>query len=196
MASLREQNLENDTLVILTSDHGEGMAAHQWVVKPDAAQEPVTVPLLMFCPAYLRPQRWIARTWPAGSICCRRRAMTREFRVPEGLAGVSLRPVIGQARAARRDFWSPSFSRIRRMLQTGRQVRTPRYKYVAFSYGRNPEMLFDMETDPGEIRNRRTAGNGDVLREHRERLTKWIESTGDHFPIAAIRDATNVRGEV
>ena len=35
----------------------------------------------------------------------------------------------------------------------GRAVRTARFKYVGFSWGKNPEMLFDLHADPGETRN-------------------------------------------
>ena len=35
----------------------------------------------------------------------------------------------------------------------GRMIRTARYKYVVFSHGQRPELLFDLETDPGETQN-------------------------------------------
>ena len=47
LAVLRKQGLERNTLVILTSDHGEGVAAHHWIVKLMLYEEPVTVPLVV-----------------------------------------------------------------------------------------------------------------------------------------------------
>ena len=35
LGALRDGGLEKDTLVLFTSDHGEGMAAHRWVVLED-----------------------------------------------------------------------------------------------------------------------------------------------------------------
>ena len=35
----------------------------------------------------------------------------------------------------------------------GRMVRTDRFKHIVFSHGQRPELLFDLETDPGETRS-------------------------------------------
>ena len=47
LSALDENDLSDDTLVVLTSDHGEGIAAHQWVVKLMLYQEVVTVPFVI-----------------------------------------------------------------------------------------------------------------------------------------------------
>jgi hypothetical protein len=50
----------------------------------------------------------------------------------------------------------------------GRMLRTRRDKYVVFSRGRNPEMFFDLEEDPGETRNLAFEVEGDAeLDRHR-----------------------------
>ena len=62
-------------------------------------------------------------------------------------------------------------------------LRTARYKYVAFSYGHGPEMLFDLEHDPGEMHNLAAKPEcSAILNEHRRLLKKWIADTGDYFP--------------
>ena len=61
-------------------------------------------------------------------------------------------------------------------------LRTRRYKYVAFSEGLNPEMLFDLDSDPGETKN--LAYNQalqDELRNHRLLLKQWVKQTKDVF---------------
>ena len=42
--ALEVAGLAEDTLVVFTSDHGEGVAGHKWVVKLMLFEEPVTVP--------------------------------------------------------------------------------------------------------------------------------------------------------
>lgn len=196
LATLREQGLEEDTLVVFTSDHGEGVGGHQWVVKLMLYEEPVTVPLAIRLPGVI-PAGAVDRTHLASGVdllptMCEYAGIA----VPEGLAGVSLRPVIENPELPGRDFVISELQPdTRDASKLGRMVRTRRHKYVAFSYGRNPEMLFDLEADPGEMRNlAHVPEMQDLLREHRELLARWIEQTRDHFPIATVREAVNVRG--
>jgi len=59
----------------------------------------------------------------------------------------------------------------------GRAVRTARFKYVGFSWGKNPEMLFDLHADPGETRNLAAAPEyKNELAIHRDLAAKWAES--------------------
>jgi len=59
------------------------------------------------------------------------------------------------------------------MLRTGRQVRTERYSYIRYFNDEN-ELLFDMETDPGEMKNlAREPGFAEILRAHRQHLVDW-----------------------
>lgn len=61
-------------------------------------------------------------------------------------------------------------------------VRTARYKYALYNWGRYREQLFDLANDPGEKSN--LAGkpeSGKILEEHRRRLYEWIGKTDDPF---------------
>jgi hypothetical protein len=63
-------------------------------------------------------------------------------------------------------------------------LRTLSYKYVAFSTGRDPEMLFDLEQDPGEKNNLAyAAARRHVLDEHRELLRQWCVQVDDDFVV-------------
>jgi choline-sulfatase/glucosamine-6-phosphate deaminase len=64
----------------------------------------------------------------------------------------------------------------------GRMIRTARYKYIVFSHGQRPELLFDLETDPGETRNLAyQSAFRETVSEHRALLMREIEETGDSF---------------
>ena len=66
----------------------------------------------------------------------------------------------------------------------GRMLRTARYKYIAFSHGRRPEMLFDIEVDPGETQNLAYQSEfAEVLSEHRKLLKREVTATADSFDL-------------
>ena len=70
------------------------------------------------------------------------------------LTGMSLRPLIEDPKLDGRDFLVTELAPDPRQPDLlGRMVRSERYKYIVFSHGENPEMLFDMHEDPGEIHN-------------------------------------------
>jgi arylsulfatase A-like enzyme len=188
LSALREEGLEEDTVIVFTSDHGEGMAAHRWVVKLSLYEEPLTVPLIV---------SWKGVT-PAGvsdghhlvsgldvlpTVCAYAGAPA-----PEGIQGISLRPLIENPELKGRDY---VVSELRpdphnRRMQ-GRMVRSHRYKYIAFTEGRRPEMLFDLELDPGETENlARAAGARDQLEEHRQLLTEWIAWADDRVVLPVL----------
>jgi arylsulfatase A-like enzyme len=185
IAALREQHLEEDTLVIFTSDHGEGMAAHRWVVKLMLYEEPVTVPLILSWKG-VTPQAAVDRDHLASGLdilptMCDYGGVDP----PEGVQGVSLRPVIEQPELPGRDFVAAELRPDPADYgMQGRMIRTGRYKYIRFSLGRYPEMLFDLETDPGETRNlAKDMAMHDTLEEHRSLLADWITRADDRFPL-------------
>ena len=61
-------------------------------------------------------------------------------------------------------------------------IRSARYKYIAFARGENREQFFDLEKDPGEIKNLvdDSALAGEVAR-HRSLLEQWLNDTHDRF---------------
>ncbi|HBC89717.1 MAG TPA: sulfatase [Lentisphaeria bacterium] len=66
-------------------------------------------------------------------------------------------------------------------IEPGRMIRTARYKYTHY-LEENGEELYDMENDPGEVRNR--AGREEfksILEEHRKILRGYVENTNDPY---------------
>jgi hypothetical protein len=64
-------------------------------------------------------------------------------------------------------------------------VRTARYKYILFASGENREQFFDLEQDPGELKNlvADTSLAAEVSR-HRGLLEQWMKATQDKFGLA------------
>lgn len=188
LAAIRDTGLERDTLVVFTSDHGEGVGGHQWVVKLMLYEEEVRVPLAIRWPGVI-PAGVVDRAHLASGVdllptlCDYAGAQ-----VPAGVAGRSLRPVIERLDEPGSPFVISELSPEPKDLpRRGRMVRTKRHKYIAFSYGRNPELLYDLESDPGERHNlAHRPQAADVLREHRAILARWIADTADPFTPPAV----------
>jgi choline-sulfatase len=103
-----------------------------------------------------------------------------DFAGIEGLPkarGLSLRPLLeGRADAPWREFLVADTHR------TGRMVRTPEYKYIAYQ-GDPATQLFDMRSDPGELTNLAPdAAKADTVRDLAGRLSSWEKSL-DIYPL-------------
>ncbi len=180
LSALRVAGLYEDTLIVLTSDHGEGMGAHRWVQKAAFWEETAKVPLVIAgagIPNGVRDEKHLVSGLDILPTICDYTGVAP----PDLAMGRSLRPAIEGA-GFERDFVVSELSEYGAAARQGRMLRTPRYKYIAFNGGARPEQLFDLQLDPGEVYN--LAGRPDaaaVLAEHRVHLTKWIEKSGDDF---------------
>jgi len=106
-----------------------------------------------------------------------------DLEVPKDIRGISLRPLIENPHLNGRDFLVAELQAFKNQPErAGRMVRSQRYKYIVFSYGENPEMLFDLEADPGETQNlvHYSTMQSELIR-HRHLLNKWIIETKDDF---------------
>ena len=180
--TLRECGLEEDTLVLFTSDHGEGMAAHRWVVKLMLYEEPMRVPFIIRWPGVVPAgtvdqQRLVSGVDVLPTLCdCAGVARP-------AVTGQSLKPLIEDPGDIGRALLVAELCPdTENLAMQGRMLRTRRYKYIAFSQGRDPELLFDLQTDPGETRNLAPdpAMTGE-LRRHRGLLEAWCAEGGDSF---------------
>jgi arylsulfatase A-like enzyme len=59
-------------------------------------------------------------------------------------------------------------------------LRTTRFKYTVYTGDEPREILTDLETDPGELRNlARSKAHRELLGEYRHLMRQWFESSGD-----------------
>jgi arylsulfatase A-like enzyme len=183
---LDEGGMADNTLVIFTSDHGDGCASHRWAAKNTLYEEPMRVPFIVRFPGKV----------PAG--------VTDETHLVSGLDvlptlcdyaglngpathGRSLRSIIEDASSPWRDYLVAEVTGRRKETGDelrGRMVRAACYKYNVYDAGENREELFDLEADPGEMRN--LAGEAamrGVRDDLRAKLHEWIERTKDPFTL-------------
>jgi arylsulfatase A-like enzyme len=179
LEALRSQGLDDNTIVILTSDHGEGMAAHRWVVKLMLWQEVVSVPMIWRWPGKIPADRVDKRSLVSGIDIVPTLCDLAEVQPPQVQHGDSLTPALRGGRTLKREslFAQLAPDTKDHSLQ-GRAIRTERYKYIRFSTGDNPELFHDLEADPGETRNLvKDPSQATRLRKHRQMLDHWTKKT-------------------
>ena len=173
VAEIDRQNLWDDTVVIFTSDHGDGCGAHHWNQKTALYEEVANVPLIVCLPGKKDDGKVSEILVNEGidlmpSVCDWAGAS-----VPEGRSGVSIRQLLEEEATRESIVTETNFLQTSGTL--GWMVRTPRYKYVLYDKGQYREQLFDMQTDRGETRNLAVeARYSEILREHREILRQWF----------------------
>jgi choline-sulfatase len=175
--ALEDSGLAQDTLVLLTSDHGEGLGRHGMTSKMFLYDEAARVPFIASCPGRIqsgvRDMRHLVSGLDVASTLC-------DFAGVENLPkarGLSLRPLLeGRAETPWREFL------VSETFRTGRMVRTPEYKYIAYS-GDPVTQLFDMRSDPGELKNLAAEATKAVtVRDLAGCLASWEKSL-DLFPL-------------
>jgi arylsulfatase A-like enzyme len=178
LGALDANGLRDETVVIFTSDHGDGHGAHQWNQKTILYEEMTRIPFIIRFPGETAAGRVDGEHLVSNgldilpTICD-----YAGVEVPEDdLEGRSLRPL---AAGRNVDDWRDAVfieTTLNVRRGKGRAVRTPRYKYIAYTWGRYREQLFDLENDPGEMQNLAVESRcAEVLDEHRRRLAGWIE---------------------
>jgi choline-sulfatase len=173
---LKKAGLEDNTLIIFTSDHGNMDASHRLASKGMFYEESVGVPFILKykggIPAGQTDRKHLVSTGLdiLPTICD-----YAGIDIPEHLLGRSLRPV---AEGETVDDWRTYVASENHYT---RMIRSQRYKYCAFDDPDSKESLVDMENDPGEMRNLVDDPEFQkVLAEHRRLLADWSKISGDN----------------
>lgn len=193
---LENQGMLDNTIIIYTSDHGDGHASHQWTQKKNFYEEVINIPFIV---------SWKGKT-KAGLI-------DKETLVSNGLdmyptilkmAGIEIPGYLpgqnlsasfledpGDAPPVMRDYVVSEINQKVYKSNTpgsflGRMVVTKKFKYFLFDHGANKEQLFDLENDPGEIHpvTYDPAYHQDLLA-CRAMLKEWVANTDDDFDVDA-----------
>ena len=184
--ALREAGIQDNTLVVFTSDHGDMDSAHKMEHKSVLYEESVRVPFIMSYRGKI----------PAGTVDDMHLVSNgldllptlcdfAGIKAPEGLPGRSLR-ALAQGKDVRQ--WREY---VISESQNGRMLRTGRFKYCIYDSGENREQLIDLESDPGEMENLAEIPKyADVLETHRRLLQRWVEKTGDKIAAEYIHAAS------
>lgn len=174
LAQLRNLNVLDNTIVMLTSDHGEEFFQHQQLKHVQYYDEVLKVPLIIRYPAKLRPGTRVpelSRSIDLAPTLLDLAGLPHRF---EQFQGVSLVAKSDSQRVAFAGQDHPS------MDAETRVVRTLKYKYIKNGSDRlrysfnleRPEELYDLITDPGENTNL-IGAREDVHKEMTRLMDKW-----------------------
>ena len=184
--TLRQVGLEDQTLVVFTSDHGEGLGSHRWTGKMMFYEEEVAVPLIVswkgVTPAGRVDQSHLVSTLDVLPTLCDYAGI----QPPPSMRGESLRTVIEKPGRPGHEFVVSEMAG----GATGRagrnfMVRTKQFKYMLFPGTPRTELFYDLQADPAEMQN--LVADKAVTKElerHRQLLSQWKKTTEeDKYPL-------------
>jgi arylsulfatase A-like enzyme len=194
MGRLESLGLAENTIVMMTSDHGEQMGSHGIFQKCHMYEESLRVPLLIRAPKLIPPGRRIDAPVSNSDLAPTLLRLCGLFEpgvkllepqgrdlsdwlttsaiVPAENRSASFDPAAGAVFSA----YTPE-AEFEGMTEI-RSVIGPRYKYVWNRHDRDE--LYDAATDPGELRNRASdPALGDVRKAMRAHLVAWMRRSED-----------------
>ena len=147
--ALKEKGLEDNTIVVFSSDHGYLLGHHQKFQKQHLFEEATRVPFIISVP-------WIKDQHGRGT-----RKITELIDLyptlaelagipaPGGLQGTSLTPLLA-------DTQSPQWTKDTAFTVSrsgGETIRTAEWRFTHWGFGENGTELYDLKKDPGEFTN-------------------------------------------
>lgn len=144
LQALREEGLEEKTIVIFTSDHGFHLAEHRFWMKVGLMDESVQVPLIIKVPgkkpAVCESFAELVDLYPTVSELC-------GLEIPDNIQGKSLVKTLSDPSVSVRDF---AFS----VNSSSFLIRNDKWSYIQHGEdGRKGSQLYEVEKDPKQFTN-------------------------------------------
>jgi len=175
LQALREAGLEENTLVVFTSDHGDMAGSHRHRNKGRFYEESAGVPFIVSLKGVTKPglvdEKNLVST---GMDLIPTLCDYAGIKPPADLPGRSVR-ALAEGRPV--EAWR---SYVVSETSGGRMVCSGRYKYCVYAEGERREQLVDLEKDPGEMKNLAAdPAHAEVLASHRQFLREWVVTNQD-----------------
>jgi len=200
LKTLKDKQLDDNTVVIFTSDHGDGIGEHGWNQKLAFYDEIIRVPFIIKAPGGVKGKLCDGlvnvgidllptvldyagiehESYPGESLKAPTtdldKTTARKYLVSEldlSLQGLGTDEV-------------PEGADLDRLLKyesaKARMITDGRYKYIAYNMGKNPEILFDLQADPNETKNLIHQNNNRAeLNRLKLKLKEYLLKVGDDF---------------
>lgn len=172
--ALDRLGLADNTIVVFLGDHGFHLGEHGLWTKRSLFEESARAPLIIAAPA----RKGGVVTSPVEFVDIYPTvAELAGLEAPSAVEGRSLAALIANPRA---ESDAKAFTEVHRESFAGYSVRTNRWRYTEWDYGRQGVELYDHQSDPRELRNlAEDAEYADVLQELRGLLrSNWPDPSG------------------
>lgn len=182
LKALREKGFSENTIVIFTSDHGDGMASHQWAAKLSLYEEASKVPFLLYwegrIPRGIIDRKHLVSGVDLAPTLCDYAGIEPNL----SFSGKSLKPIVEDPNAVVRKHLIVELEDDNKdTSRHARMIRNSRFKYNVYNTGNDNEQLFDLWNDPGETKNlAKGKYYSDVKNELKSELKKWAIQTQDN----------------
>lgn len=187
ISSLKDQNLLENTIVLVTADHGNCLGKHNEESKNNIYEESLRIPFLIYWKGKIIPgvdSRLLATMPDIFPTLLDLAGLKSE--IPKGLDGISLAPYLlkRQGKLPQEQFIMGAIPSSNVQVNAGfRGIRTERYKLAYYRKGNKVEgFLFDLKTDPFELNNLYSKGHQQV-KQLTERLKYWLKKNNDSFAL-------------
>lgn len=181
-AALKELDLERDTMVLATSDHGDMLGSQGRRLKRSPWEESIRVPGIVRYPRRAAPGRTSDALFSHVDVAPTILALAG-VPVPPQMQGTDLSGVIrGTPEKGPESAFFQHFVPYRpdRIAEGWRGVRTGRYMYARTET--EPWVLYDLDADPYELRNLAAdPSHAAVKAELEEKLAAWMKRSGDSW---------------
>ena len=141
LEALRELELDRETAVFFTSDHGYLLGEHDFWQKSNLREEVTRVPLIIRSPGHLSGRsRSIVELVDLFPTACELTGL----KIPTSVQGKSLVPILHDPK---KEIKKSALS----FVKGGTLMRTEKWSYMKYSDG--SEEFYDMKNDPGQFKN-------------------------------------------
>jgi arylsulfatase A-like enzyme len=179
--ALKAHGMYDNTLFIFSSDQGLAMGSHGLMGKQNLYDAGMKAPLIMAGPGVPKGETtalaYLLDIFP--TICDLVGA-----KIPDGLDGRSLKPVISGQSAGVRDSLFLAYRDVQRA------VRDERYKLIRYPQV-NVTQLFDLKEDPDERKNLADdPAQAERIKQLTAKLAEWQQGLGDAAPLVVANPAS------
>lgn len=197
LQTLKNMHLDENTLVVFTSDHGECAGAHGWNQKTVFYEESTRVPFIIRYKGKVSATKSNKLVNTGIDILPTMLDFTGQT-TPKELPGKSVKLLATGKSAGKwreyvvvENYMAQATGLVNGKIPelAGRMVRSERYKYCVYSNGNRRESLVDLKNDPGEMTN--LAANPkfhDILLQHRALLLQFAKQNNDSLALKLLKN--------
>lgn len=173
LAKLKELHLEENTIVVLTGDHGYQLGEHGLWAKQTLFEGGTHVPLIVATPGVKPGTRdgLVEQVDIYPTLCD-----LAGLPLPKHLQGRSMKPMLDDPAAKGKQGAISTMVSTRTKL-IGHSVRTDAFRYIEWDEGRGGEQLFDLRNDPDELHDLAKApAQAERMARMRQRLAAHLKN--------------------